>query len=232
MRTLALLGLLAIACQHGAPPPTPAADERSSGDAAFVLPGDFSEQTTIADLEVRFGAANVAVTKLPDEDDRVVVLFPNDPTRRATVRFWDDLAHLSSVTVTDAGSRWRGKQGVAIGTSFAALREKNVERFFFSGFNEAGEGAVRDMWNAGALDVTEGEQLYFGVDLRVRRVGTALPAAALPRDEMQLASDEPLYPMLGEIVEVSALVAWSSLDDEWGDRRRPSDVLLAGRSPR
>jgi len=148
----------------------------------------------------------------PGKSSRGVVLFADDPTRRAFVRFYEEevpLSHLANVTVTDAGSRWRGKHGVQVGTTFAALRERNGAAFYFEGFDGDGAGMVRDGWNAGALDVAEGEWLYFGVDLRLRNAATAAP-----RDEAQTASDDPQYSALGEGVEVSAITAWSSLDDE------------------
>ncbi len=213
MRRLAvLLGLFAIAaCQHGGSS-SPSAD--ALPDSNFVLPGTFSEQTTVADLRARFGAANVKVGALPNDGGNGAVLFQDDPTRRAYVRFYDDapLDHLASVTVTDPESRWSGKLGVKIGTPFAELRQRNVEKFWFAGFDAQREGNVRDMWNAGALDVTEGEQLYFGVDLRLR---DAAPAGAYPSDESQVACDDPRYPKLDAFVVVSAISAWSSLDDEW-----------------
>ena len=209
---LVAAGCAFAACQHGGT--SLSALRVELPDSAFVLPGEFSEQTTVADLQAQFGDAHVTITDIPDasgESSRGVVLFADDPTRRATVRFYEQepLNHLASVTVTDVGSRWHGKLGVRIGTSFAALRERNGATFYFQGFDEAGEGMVRDTWNAGALDVAEGELLYFGVNLRLRSAATAAP-----HDEYETASDDPRYPALGDGVEVSAISAWSSLDDE------------------
>jgi len=214
MRRLALLlGVLAVAaCQHGGSLP---AAKNALPDSAFVLPGAFSEQTTVADLQAQFGASNVKIGALPDGSDSGAVLFPDDPTRRAYVRFYDDapLDHLASVTVNDPGSRWTGKLGVKVGTTFAELRERNGGKFWFAGFNARHEGNVRDKWNAGALDVAGSDALYFGVDLRLR---DATPAGTYPSDdEQEVSSDDPRYPKLDEFVVVSAITAWSSLDDEW-----------------
>lgn len=210
-----LLLVAVLACQHdesprssGVAPPPPPAEE------GFVLPGAFSEQTTVDDLRVLYGESNVALTELPDGGGPGVVLFPNDPTRRATVRFWESeppLHHLASVTVTDPESRWVGKLGVRIGTSLAELRRRNAAEFWFVGFDAERTATVRDMWNAGGLDFSAGESLYFGVDLRVRE---GVPAAAHPSGGDHVSSDDPRYPKLGESAFVSSMSAWSSLDDE------------------
>lgn len=218
MRKLVVgLGLCALAaCRHDGM--SPAAD--ALPDSAFVLPGAFSEQTTVADLQARFGASNVKLGGVPDALSGTrpgVVLFPGDPTRRAYVRFYelDPLQHLASVTVNDAGSRWTGKLGVKIGTSLAELRQRNGAEFWFTGFDAEHGATVRDAWNAGALDVTEGERLYFGVDLRLREPAKHIAATAYPSGDESISSEDPRYPQLGELAFVSAITAWSSLDDEW-----------------
>lgn len=216
----AILLLAAAACLSGpvfAAPPD---------DAAFVLPGDFSEQTTVADLEVRFGKANVRIVEAADNDGvRGVVLFADDPTRRAHVFFHDaaTLQRLQAIAVRDAGSRWRGKGGVHVGMSLAVLRERNGKPFHLNGFDSDGRGAVNDQWSPalgdddgtlGALDVGEGDQMYFNVALGLRNDGSDVPADAYPHDD-NIASDDPRYPRLGELVEVIGFSATTSLDDEW-----------------
>jgi hypothetical protein len=199
-----LIGLLVLACVHAAAPP----------DAGLVLPGDFSEGTTLADLEKRFGAENVHVA---EPRDGTVMLFPDDPERRATVRFWDEetLQHFSSITVSDPASRWRGKLGVRIGTPLAELRRLNGAEFWHTGFTADGTAQVRDGWNAGALDVAEGDQLYLGVDVAVRDAADVARAQALSGEEPQISSEDPRFAELGDRAVVSAITAWSSLDDEW-----------------
>jgi hypothetical protein len=219
LRAAACLALFAIvACRHDGAATSAATP--AALDAAFVLPGAFSEQTTVADLEALFGAANVTIGAVPNavgDPDRGIVLFPDDPTRRAYVRFYEEepLNHLASVTVTDPESRWRGKRGVRVGMSLAELRERNASRFWLYGFYDDGMAIVRDMWNAGALDVAEGDKLYFGVDVRLRSTSDAKVKAILSREADQISSDDPNYAILGELAEVVAISAWSSLDDEW-----------------
>lgn len=213
-RIVLALVAITLACQHGGPSASGGAD---TIDPAFVLPGTFSELTSVADLEARYGAANVQRASEPDGAGgtaQFLLLFPDDPTRRATVRFHggDFEGQLASITVTEPTSRWRGKQGVRVGMSFAELREKNGRAFYFLGFDADGDGYVRDAWDVGALDVVEGERLYFGVDLRLRNPSSDV---ARPGEYGQTSSDDPAYAHLGALVEVSAISAWSSLDDEW-----------------
>lgn len=218
-RFVLALAAITLACQHGGPSASGGPDII---DPAFVLPGPFSEQTTVADLEARFGADHVQIATEPDGAGgtaQLVLLFPDDPTRRATVRFHggDLTGLLASITVTEPTSRWRGKHGVRVGMSFADLRQKNGRAFYFLGFDADGNGYVRDAWDVGALDVVEGERLYFGVDLRLQNPDSDV---ARPGEYGQTSSDDPAYAHLGTLVEVSAISAWSSLDDEWS--RAPS----------
>lgn len=246
MIRFAILPLLCAlwACQQGIPSmraePAPrsastaeAAKDLSDADQApdnlaFILPGDFSEQTSVADLETRFGKANVTIVDRPDDRGgrtRSVILFPGDPTRRAYVDFHDDgsLDGLAGISVRDAGSRWRGKHGVHMGMSFADLRRANGKPFGFTGFDSERRGWAHDQWSPaldedvvqlGALDVDEGDHMYFGVELGLRGDVADVPADALPADET-ISSDDPRYPRLGELVVVTAFSATTSLDDEW-----------------
>ncbi|WP_440223851.1 hypothetical protein ACQQ2N_01235 [Dokdonella sp. MW10] len=211
--------------------PADDAGPRSAADAghdAWTLPGTFSEFTTMDDLRGRFGAGNVVIVASPEEgapDARSVVLFPDDPVRRAYVRFHDDaeLAQLASVEIRDADSRWRGKHGVRVGMTLAEVRAINGKPFYLSGFDSRGRGYARGQWSPalddddgrlGALDVDGEDRLYFGVDFRLRAGASARDGSAWPRDEY-LSSEDPRWPDLGEAVVVDAILAWSSLDDEW-----------------
>lgn len=187
-------------------------------DVRFTLPGDYSEQTTSAELRERFGASHVTEIADPDalgQPGRMLVLFADDPLRRATVRFHGGGLDgpLASITVTERNSIWRGKHGVRIDTTLAGLGKLNGGKFFLYGFDAHGAMQVRDGWNAGALDVSEGEHLYFGVDLGHR--DGAAPAAQTADYGMWSSDDAALAP-LAEQLQVTALSAWSSLDDEWG----------------
>lgn len=237
----AALLLVSSACQRDTPSPSaglasaPAASVATAPatvaeptNASLVLPGAFAEATSVADLEAAFGKANIRVSEVRDDNGsllRSLVLFPDDPSRRAYVSFHDaeHMTGLASILVNDAGSLWRGKQGVHVGMSFAELRAANGKPFMFSGFDDEHRGWVRDQWSPalddddetlGALDVEENEHMYFGVDLGMRGGGKDLAPTAYPKED-STSSDDPKYPRLGEIVEVTAITAFTSLDDEW-----------------
>ncbi|RZA20857.1 MAG: hypothetical protein EOP93_04940 [Lysobacteraceae bacterium] len=203
------------------PPPAGAAEQADD----WRLPGTFSQGTSLADLEARFGADNLRKLK-PGADDYgcEVVLFPDDPSRRAHAFFYDcdKLDQLRSIEVGDRESRWRRKGGVHVGMSFAELRERNGKAFGFSGFNQAGIGNVHDQWSPasgddatlGKLDVGEADRMYFDVTLGLRADVSASDKGGLPRDEY-IASDDPRIPQLAPLLEVIAFGASTSLDDEW-----------------
>lgn len=198
----------------------------ADADDPFVLPGRYSEATTVAELQALFGAGNVRIVEAAGADGgRSVVLFADDPTRRAYVEFHDDatLEGVRSIAVRDAGSRWRGKGGVHVGMGFAALRAANGKAFGFAGFDAQGRGAAHDQWSIvlddddatlGRLDVSEGEQMYFNVELALREGGAGIAPDAVPRDTYA-TSDDAAFPRLGELVVVSGFGASTSLDDEW-----------------
>ena len=219
---MVFLLLLSGALQHAV---AQTGAEAQASEIAFVLPGDFSQATSLADLQARFIASNVQVTHEPGEDGvyHRVVLFPDDPTRRAFVEFYEDepLEGVHAISVRDRDSKWRGKHGVRVGMSLADLRAINGKPFYFSGFDGEGRGSVRDAWSPaldgddaslGTLDVDEGEHMYFEVELGLR-AGT--PAGDVPTDDASVSSDDPRYPRLGELVEVTGFAGTTSLDDEW-----------------
>jgi hypothetical protein len=214
--------LLSLAGTPQATAPNPA--DPPANDAAFVLPGDFAQSTSLADLEARFGKANVQVAAAGEGDIyHGVVLFPDDPTRRAYVEFYDTapLGGVHAIWIRDSESIWRGKHGVHVGMRLAELRTTNAKPFYFNGFDGERRGWVHDAWSPaldgddgslGKLDVDEGEHMYFEVELGLRD-GT--PATDVPADEASVSSDDPRYPRLGEVAEVAAFGATTSLDDEW-----------------
>lgn len=223
---LATCGFL-VSCKPGektGAAPTEAADSKKSSlaDGFLVLPGDYSESTTLAELEARFGKGNVRREMEPEPR---VVLFPDDPTRRAYVTFYEreTFEHFAGISVTDAGSRWRGKQGVQVGMTLAKVRELNGKPFYYSGFDGQKQARAHGGWSPalddndgslGKFDVSEGERLYFDIDFGVRDPLPQGQVPALPVDE-HLSSDDPRFPNLGEAIVVTGISASSSLDDEW-----------------
>ena len=203
------------------PLPAPAAAQAED----WQLPGTFSQGTSLADLQARFGTDNLRkVMPAADAYHCEVILFPDDPACRAHAFFYDceKLDQLRSIEVRDRASRWRGKGGVHVGMSFAELRERNGKPFGFSGFDQDGKAAAHDQWSPaigddatlGKLDVEEGERMYFDVSLGLRADAPASDKAALPRDSY-FPSDDPRILQLAPLLEVVAFGASTSLDDEW-----------------
>ena len=220
MRRLAWLIMPILLCACATRPPSVV------DDALLVLPGTFAEHTTVADMQAMYGAPNVLIKNETDgSGDRSVVLFADDPTRRAYVTFHDGakLLGVRQIAVRDAGSRWRGKQGVHVGMSLAELQVRNGKPFWLSGFDADKHGAAHDGWSPslsdddstlGRLDVGEGEHMYFEVEVGLRADAIGITAQDYPHDQ-PFRSDDPLYPRLWEIVEVIGIGASTSLDDEW-----------------
>ena len=224
--TAAFAGLLLTsgftACKRATPPPrdTGTASLAPSSDAFLVLPGDYSQRTTVADLEARFGKSNV---RKETEPNPRIVLYPDDPARRAYVTFFeDDFKELARISVSDPGSLWRGKHGTHIGMSFAKLRELNGKPFYFF-FDDQKRGSVHDSWSPslsdedstlGAFDVTEGDHMYFNIELGFADPAGSGQSGSLPVDE-QVSSDDPRLQHLGKQIIVTGLGASNSLDDEW-----------------
>ncbi len=220
-------GVLLAACKPGEEPAearNEAADSEAAtaADAFLVLPGDYAQGTTVADLEARFGKSNVRRETAPEPR---VVLFPDDPSRRAYVTFHEteEFKELARISVTDPGSRWRGKHGAHVGMTFAKLNELNGKPFFYFGFDERKRGVIRDGWSPalddddgalGAFDASEDERLYFEIDLGVGDPAGLKAASDLPDGEYLLSND-PRFPRLGELIVVTGIGASSSLDDEW-----------------
>ena len=167
--------------------------------AAWILPGDFSADTTLQDLQRRFGAGNVKVKEIPGaegESFRGVVLFPDDPTRRATVYFQDphNLLGLAMVSIDEDHSEWKLLSGAGIGTSLAELRRINGAPFIFSGFGWDYGGAIID-WHGGELAPASDEAVFARIQLR--RPQDDLGGKAYPLGDSRFSSDDPRWKGLG-----------------------------------
>ncbi len=207
-----------------APPATVAVATSTAvpDDALLVLPGDYAQSTTLAELEARFGKGSLRFEGPPDYG---VVLFPEDPSRRAFLSFHNAEAHtdLASISVRDAGSRWRGKQGLQVGTSFAKLRELNGKPFYLMAFENGRKAWAHGQWSPsmsdedsalGKFDVEEGDHMYFDVDLGLRDPAAASPLAD-PASESPISSDDADAWNAAERFVVTSFGASTSLDDEW-----------------
>ena len=163
--------------------------------ATWVLPGDFSPDTTLDDLQRRFGAGNVAVEEIPGAEGgsfRGVVLFPGDPARRATVYFQDprNLLGLAMVSIDEDRSQWTLASGVGIGTSLTELRRINGKPFTFSGFGWDYGGTIID-WHGGKLAPAGDEAVFARIQLRMPQGDVG--GKAYPQGDSRFSSDDPRW---------------------------------------
>jgi hypothetical protein len=210
----ASLVILSAAChrepsapsQPEAPAATAAAAETAT-DAAkppaveerWILPAGLSPATTLQDLQQRFGEANVSAREIPGaegESMRGVVLFPDDPTRRATLYFQDPehLQGLSMISVDEADSRWKLPSGIGIGASLADVQSRNGGPFTFSGFDWDYGGTITD-WRGGKLQPANDKAVSERMQLRMPEGGSG--DTPYPMGDSEFSSADPRWKDLG-----------------------------------
>ena len=192
------------------PTPAPATEATSPTHAAgdWTLPGEFAPDTTVAQLKTRFGEANVRIVDdLPmaeGEMTRGVVLFPDDPSRRAVLFFQDTqkLAGLQNVTIEDAGSRWHYANGVRIGMTLAELVALNGAPVTFYGMEWDYGGQVTG-FNGGKLGDAEGRPGRAGMRLGIK---AEAKSGDYPSGDGEFKSEDPKWPKAGQSLIVSELM--------------------------
>lgn len=207
-RTVICLSLaLLCSCDPASPPDTatsaPVPTTQPQAPAAmpmtWLLPGDFSPDTTLQDLQRRFGAGNVKAEEIPGAEGgsfRGVVLFPEDPTRRATVYFQDpqNLLGLAMVSIDEDRSLWKLASGVGIGTPLSELRKVNGKPFTFSGFGWDYGGTIID-WHGGKLAPANDEAVFARIQLRMPQGNVG--DKPYPQGDSRFSSDDPRWKSLG-----------------------------------
>ena len=192
------------------PTPAPATEATSPTHAAgdWTLPGEFAPDTTVAQLKTRFGEANVRIVDdLPmaeGEMTRGVVLFPDDPSRRAVLFFQDTqkLTGLQNMTVEDAGSRWHYANGVRTGMTLAELVALNGAPVTFYGMEWDYGGHVTG-FNGGKLGDAEGRPGRAGMRLGIK---AEAKSGDYPSGDGEFKSDDPKWPKAGQSLMVSELM--------------------------
>jgi hypothetical protein len=191
-----------------------AAEAVPAATATYVLPGDFAPDTGVGQLALRFGKDQVRVGTVPGaegEDVDGVVLFPDDPARRAYLYFEDaeHITGLSMVRVLDDGSRWRLDNGIGIGTPLSEVLRLNGKPIRFFGLDWDYGGAITD-WSGGRLDPAN-DAIRRGVNLGAR---ADIGDKPYPTGDGEFASDDPKYPDLGSDLVVDAIsVSFPGEDD-------------------
>jgi len=175
------------------PAASPAVEER------WILPAGLDAGTTLQELQQRFGEANVSAREIPGaegESMRGVVLFPEDPTRRATLYFQDPehLQGLSMINVDEADSRWKLPSGIGIGASLADVQSRNGGPFTFSGFDWDYGGTITD-WRGGKLQPANNQAISERMQLRMPEGGSG--EKPYPMGDSEFSSDDPRWKDLG-----------------------------------
>lgn len=171
----------------------------STAPATWILPGDFAPDTTLQDLQHRFGAGNVRAEEIPGaegESFRGVLLFPDDPIRRATVYFQDpqNLLGLAMVSIDEDHSQWKLASGIGIGAPLSEVRRINGKPFTFSGFDWDYGGTIVD-WHGGKLAPASDEAVFTRVQLRMPQGD--MGGKAYPQGDSRFSSDDPRWKDLG-----------------------------------
>lgn len=207
-----------------APPPAPAAAApapvATAAPAAtaiapagedWELPGTLGPLTTRAELEARFGKANVREETLPGAEGAstpALVVFADDPSRRLElVLDGDDKeAPIQLLRVSGANSRWHDGNGLHPGMSLGELVNLNGAPVSFYGLGWDYGGNVQD-WHGGRLANAVGVPLFRAVTLAARP-GT--PAnAELPQGDRVFRSDDRSHPAIEQTLIVGELsISW------------------------
>ena len=230
-RAALLLPLALVACggprsqqdapaQATRPPSAPAAASIATAmdappaNASYVLPGVFAPDMDVERLVRRFGKDNVRIGEVPGaEGERVdgVVLFPDDPTRRAYLYFEDAQrnAGLGLVRVFDQGSRWRLNNGIGLGTPLSDILRRNGRPIRFFGLDWDYGGNITD-WGGGRLDPKD-DPVRRGMTLSAR---ADIGERPYPTGDAEFRSDDAKFPDIGSDLVVDEIsVSFPSEDD-------------------
>jgi hypothetical protein len=170
-----------------------------------VLYQAFRGGESFATLRDRFGPSNVReqdIAGAEGETTHGVVLYPDDPTRRATLYFADadKLEGLALVRITDPESSWSIEHDIRIGTTLAELVARNGGPIEFSGFGWDYGGAVAG-YGGGQLEPRNAMAPQGGFRLAPR---PGLPENVdVPQGDRTFSSDD--YPGLATDIVVDEL---------------------------
>ncbi len=186
-----------------------------SSDATYVLPGSaFGATTTLASLRRQFGAGNVVATEIDGAEGEVaqgIVLFGDDPTRRAELFMRDAqrMIGVDTVRVSGTASRWHLDSGVRPGMTLAALAKANAAPVSFYGLEWDYGGSVAD-WHGGKLAPRKEAPVFRSVSLRSIE---GARDGSYPLGDATFRSDDRRYPSQGTVLVVGAIsVSWRDAD--------------------
>lgn len=183
---------------------TAARESKQSANDWLCIPlqrvGPIRPTTTAQELATLFGEANVERRTIRGAEgaDRydVSIIYPGTPNELTV--FWRDNRYgiaPSSIQIKQAGTAWKMKNGITIGTTAAELNQCNGKPFTISGFGWDYGGSVSRGWNGGLLGAQDG----FSLQLRaVNRLPQELYGEAV-----RISSDDPR--ILPDAVTVGAI---------------------------
>ena len=229
---LAVGAMMLVAACSPAPAPTPAppaakpapvatpaaevpapleADTATPIAETWELPGDLGPLTTQAQLEARFGKANLREETFDGAEGMgtypVLVAFPDDPAKRLELLLDADNkdAPIQELRVTGTESKWHDATGLRPGMTLGELVKLNGAPVSFYGLAWDYGGTVQD-WHGGKLANAVGKPLFRRVTLTAR---TGADDNALPQGDATFRSDDPKWVNAGKDMVVGELgISW------------------------
>ncbi len=184
-----------------------------AADSTYLLPGFIDKDITLANLRLRFGAANVKradIEGAEGETSKGVILFANDASRRAELFFRDETRErgVAAIRVHGRKSRWHFNDGVHLGMTLDQLVALNGKPITFSGLDWDYGGAISD-WHGGKIAQRDNADPAFSVSLSHGTVGDK----DIPLGEGDYRSDDVHFPKQGTLLFVAELnVAFADPD--------------------
>lgn len=193
---------------------TPAPVETETAAAVvehWELPGELGPLTTQAQLEARFGKANLREEIFDGAEGMgtypVLVAFPDDPAKRLELLLDADNkdAPIQELRVTHADSQWHDATGLRPGMTLAELVKLNGAPVSFYGLAWDYGGTVQD-WHGGKLANAVGNPLFRRVTLAARE---GADDNSLPQGDATFRSDDPKWANAGKDMIVGELgISW------------------------
>ncbi len=163
------------------------------------------DTSALEDLRQRFGADNVKVEELVAIEDQItgIVIFPDDPLRRAEIFTRDvtTLRGIVAIRVSGSKSRWHLDNGFHLGMTLAELVKRNGKPITYYGLAWDYGGIVTD-WHGGRLAQSPDGPIHRSIGLSS---ADNAGVDAVPLGEGEFRSDDPRYPHQGKLVIVGEL---------------------------
>jgi hypothetical protein len=116
----------------------------------FDCTGPVTATMSARDILAQYGKAarREDIPGAEGETAKAVVLYPDDPSRRLVITFWDDAqTAVQSVTAGPEATAWAGPLGLHPGTPLAEVVKANIHNFSFTGLGWDYGGYIVNFWN-------------------------------------------------------------------------------------